>query len=72
MPTREELRKIREELDIGSCFKVNNTPSDSKNCTVDQYLNKHGAIESHADGKRYTTKKGYLDSLKRNNCFIKE
>ena len=40
--------------------------------TVDGYIAKHGGIESHADGKVYTTKTDYLDHLKVNNCHIKD
>lgn len=45
-------------------------PSDSAGCTVKQYIDKHGGIESHADGKTYTSEKAYMDSLKANGCHI--
>jgi hypothetical protein len=47
-------------------------PDDSKGCTIDGYIAKHGRIESHADGSFHKTKKSYLDNLKKNNCFIKD
>lgn len=38
--------------------------------TVDGYINKYGSIYNHADGKKYTTKKTYLDALKQSGHRI--
>jgi len=40
--------------------------------TIDGYISKYGGIESQVDGRVYTTKGGYLDHLKANNCHIKD
>lgn len=37
---------------------------DSLRLTIDQLINRDGGILSHADNKVYSTKKGYLDSIK--------
>ena len=40
--------------------------------TVNGYIDKYGGIESHVDGNIYTTKHGYMDHLKKNDCIIKD
>lgn len=40
--------------------------------TVDGYIHKYGAIESHADSKMHTSKSSYMDSLKANDLTIKD
>ena len=40
--------------------------------TIDGYINKYGSIYNHADGKNYTSKNSYLDSLKRAGRHIKD
>jgi len=44
--------------------------STKEDLTVDGYINKYGSIYNHADGKRYTTKKTYLDDLKQSGHRI--
>ena len=40
--------------------------------TIDGYISKYGSIYNHADGKNYTTKKTYLDALKKTGHHIKD
>jgi hypothetical protein len=47
-------------------------PACGEDLTIDGYISKHGGIESQVDGRVYTTKSGYLDHLKANNCHIKD
>jgi hypothetical protein len=56
----------------GGSSEQRKMPACGEDLTLDGYIRKHGGIESQIDGKAYTTKSGYLDHLKRNNCHIKD
>lgn len=65
----------REWIEIGYGAEIK--PSRELNAqgedlTVDGYINKYGGIESAVDGKVYTSKYGYNEHLKANNCHIKD
>lgn len=45
---------------------------DSKDLSVDGYINKHGGIVSNVDNKVYTNKREYLQHLKDNGCVIND
>jgi hypothetical protein len=51
------------------------TPSrkgGKEDLTVDGFINKHGAIFSHADSKMHYSKRSYLDGIKAAGCHIKD
>ena len=48
-------------------YKKSSTKED---LTINGYINKYGSIYNHADGKRYTSKKSYLDALKQSGHRI--
>lgn len=48
-------------------YKKSSTKED---LTIDGYINKYGSIYNHADCKRYTSKKSYLDALKQSGHRI--
>ncbi len=52
--------------------KQRKMPACGEDLTIDGYISKYGGIESQVDGRVYTTKGGYLDHLKANNCHIKD
>lgn len=56
----------------GGASKQKKMPACGEDLTIDGYISKHGGIESHVDNKVYTTKNGYLNHLKVNNCHIKD
>ena len=45
---------------------------DPNGMTIDQLISRDGGILSHADGKIYSSKRSYLDSIKAKGCYIKE
>jgi len=45
---------------------------DNNGMTIDQLISRDGGILSHADGKTYTSKRSYLESIKAKGCYIKE
>jgi hypothetical protein len=69
MYTTEQLNFIRSVN--GSSVQRKN-PAPKEDLTVDGYINKYGSITSHLDNKNYTTKRDYMDHLKKNNCHIKD
>ena len=44
--------------------------STKEDLTINGYINKYGSVYNHADGKRYTSKKSYLDALKQSGHRI--
>jgi hypothetical protein len=68
--TKEQLNFIRS---VNSRITpTRKMPACGEDLTIDGYISKYGGIESQVDGKVYTTKGGYLDHLKANNCHIKD
>jgi hypothetical protein len=69
MYTTEQLDFIRSIS--GSSVQRKNAPP-KEDLTIDGYINKHGGIKSHLDNKTYTSKLGYTEHLKKNDCHIKD
>ena len=64
----EFIRKVKSH----GCGSSVGARKEGEDLTIDGHINKYGGIESHADGKVYTTKRDYLDHLKANDCHIKD
>ena len=58
-----------KELETSSFNKVHPQGED---LSISKYISKYGGIQSHADGKVYTTERSYKDHLKANNLVIKD
>lgn len=65
---------MRQRLVNGKWTPVDvlNKIHNKEDLTVDGYINKYGGIKSNVDGKVYTSKRSYMEHLKRNNCVIKD
>lgn len=65
--TREWIRI--DETIISEKKKMN---AQGEDLTIDGYIDKYGGIRSNADDKVYTTKQGYLNSIKAKGLEIKD
>jgi hypothetical protein len=45
---------------------------NSKDMTLDGYINKYGGIYNHGDGKHYDSKRSYMEALKQKGQHIKD
>ena len=68
---QEKILPIHYTLNLGKISKTIHKEK-KEDLTIDGYINKYGSIYNHADGKNYTTKKTYLDALKKTGHHIKD
>lgn len=69
--TQEQLDFIRSVNCRSGSYITRNKPK-GEDLTLNGYIEKHGGIYSQLDGKTYTTKSGYEQHLKDNDCHIKD
>jgi hypothetical protein len=65
-------KKIAKWVEIDPIVKRKLPTAQKEDLTIDGYINKYGSIYNHADGKRYDSKKSYLESLKETGHHIKD
>ena len=68
---QEKILPIHYRLNSGKIIEPIHIEK-KEDLTIDGYINKYGSIYNHADGKNYTTKRSYLDALKRTGHHIKD
>jgi hypothetical protein len=65
-------KKIAKWVEISPVAKRKLPTAQKEDLTIDGYINKYGSIYNHADGKRYDTKRSYLNALKQTGHHIKD